>query len=188
MDELKEVKETVEETVKHLSESEIGEKAKSVFEQLKDKPEELLNAIKNSDLLRKILGDDGKLSKDDLDRIAAYLKEKLEVSADAMGEKGEELLRRAQADAPAAKMQAESLAERAKNAVLGDDGKFDKEDVSRIAGNVTDGVKDLADKAKTAVLGEDGKFDKEDVDRIADSVKEQAKDAVDKIKGLFNND
>lgn len=45
-----------------------------------------------------------------------------------------------------------------KDALLGEDGKFNKEDITRIA----DGV-------KKAVLGEDGKFDKDDLNRYAEN-------------------
>lgn len=63
--------------------------------------------------------------------------------------------------------------------LLGEDGKFDSEDVRR-----------LADKAKEskigkAVLGEDGKFDSEDVERIAEGTKNAVKEAVDKAIELF---
>ena len=63
--------------------------------------------------------------------------------------------------------------------LLGEDGKFDSEDVRR-----------LADKAKEskigkAVLGEDGKFDGEDVERIAEGTKNAVKEAVDKAIELF---
>lgn len=63
--------------------------------------------------------------------------------------------------------------------LLGEDGKFDSEDVKR-----------LADKAKEskvgkAVLGEDGRFDKEDIERIVEDTKKSAKEAVDKAKKLF---
>lgn len=63
--------------------------------------------------------------------------------------------------------------------LLGEDGKFDSEDVKR-----------LADKAKEskigkAVLGEDGRFDKEDIERFAEDAKKTAKEVADKAKELF---
>ncbi len=60
--------------------------------------------------------------------------------------------------------------------ILGEDGKFDKDDAQRLAQDLKDS------KVGKAVLGEDGKFDKEDVDRITADVTEKAKGLIDKVK------
>ena len=61
--------------------------------------------------------------------------------------------------------------------LLGEDGKLDKEDVSRL----TEGV-------KKSVLGEDGKFDGEDVKRIAGNAKEGLGKLASKVKDLIDKD
>lgn len=66
--------------------------------------------------------------------------------------------------------------------VLGEDGKFDKEDVDRIAAKAKETGKGVVDYVK----GEDGKFDKEDITRIADDAVEAGKKVVDKVKDLFD--
>ena len=70
--------------------------------------------------------------------------------------------------------------------LLGEDGKFDKEDLKRLGDEFAE------TKVGKAIFGEDGKFDKEDVNRIKDNAVEAAKGAadaakgaVDKVKGLF---
>ena len=80
-----------------------------------------------------------------------------------------------------------------KSTFLGEDGKFDKEDVDRLAAS----AKETADKAVEsvknssvgkAVLGEDGKFDKEDVDRLTASAKDAAENVVNTVKNFFNKE
>ncbi len=68
--------------------------------------------------------------------------------------------------------------------VLGEDGKFDKEDAKRLA----DAAKEKGKGVLDYVKGEDGKFDKEDVTRIADEAVEAGKKVIDKVKDLFNKD
>lgn len=63
---------------------------------------------------------------------------------------------------------------------LGEDGKFDIEDIDRISQEVKD-----SEVGKT-VFGEDGKFDKEDVERLVDGAKAAVKDATEKIKGMLS--
>jgi len=69
--------------------------------------------------------------------------------------------------------------EKIKETILGEDGKFDRSDIDRLATEAKES------KLGKAVLGEDGKFDKEDIDRFADGAKAVAKEAVDKVKGLI---
>ena len=64
-------------------------------------------------------------------------------------------------------------------AILGEDGKFDKEDIERMAQNAKDS------KLGKAILGEDGKLDKEDFKRISEDAGEAVKGTVDKVKGIF---
>ena len=65
-------------------------------------------------------------------------------------------------------------------AILGDDGKFTKEDIDRISQDVKES------KAGKTVLGEDGKFDKEDIERLSGDAKAAIKNAAGKIKGMFS--
>ena len=67
-------------------------------------------------------------------------------------------------------------------AVLGEDGKFDKEDVDRL----TDQFKET--KVGKALLGEDGKFDGEDLQRIGGNLKEAGEKAVEKVKELLDKE
>ena len=64
--------------------------------------------------------------------------------------------------------------------VLGEDGKFDREDIDRISQEVKDS------KVGKAVFGEDGKFDKGDVERLTEGAKAAVKDAVDKAKRILS--
>lgn len=63
--------------------------------------------------------------------------------------------------------------------VLGEDGKFDREDIERISQEVKDS------KVGKAVFGEDGKFDKEDIERLTKEAKAAVEDVVDKAKKIF---
>ena len=58
-----------------MDEIKIEEYVQKALAEIKKAPEKLAEIAKNNEVLRKILGDDGKLSKDDLDRIVAGLKE-----------------------------------------------------------------------------------------------------------------
>ena len=74
-------------------------------------------------------------------------------------------------------------------AVLGDDGKLDKEDFKRYGEAIKEGAEKAGEKFKEssvgkAILGEDGKFDKEDVERIAKKAEETGKKIVEKIKDI----
>lgn len=123
MVDLKNVEEKVEEVKQQLQDSEVADKAKALYEKLKDKPEELKNALSNNETVHELLGEDGKLSADDLSRVTACLKEIVTKNA-------------------------ASFTDKAKDVLLGEDGKFDQEDVARLANEAKEGAKGLLDKAK----------------------------------------
>lgn len=67
-------------------------------------------------------------------------------------------------------------------AILGEDGKFDKDDLTRIGNDLKES------KVGKAILGEDGKFDKEDATRIVEDIKVGAQETFAKVKDIFNKD
>ena len=80
-----------------------------------------------------------------------------------------------------------------KNTLLGEDGKFDKDDVDRLAASAKETAGKAVEAFKNsgagkAVLGEDGKFDKDDVDRLAASAKDAADNVVNTVKNFFKKD
>ena len=50
---------------------------------------------------------------------------------------------------------------------VGEDGKFDLNDVQRIGGDLKDNITEGAENVGKFVVGDDGKFDKEDLDRMS---------------------
>ena len=73
-------------------------------------------------------------------------------------------------------------ASNAGKSVLGEDGKFGKDDMERLNENFKNsGI-------GKSLLGEDGKFDKDDLSRIGGQVKDAAASAADTVKGMFKKD
>lgn len=174
----------------------LEEQANKVYDALKDTPEKLANLTKESSVLKEVLGDDGKFSADDVSRIVDLVKEKVANLTGAVkakvaeeeqnNERFKEAKEGAENFATNVKEGAENAFGKAKDALLGEDGKLDASDVGRVAGDVAKGAGDAFNKAKDAILGDDGKFDASDVSRVAGDVAEGAKDILDKAKGLFS--
>ena len=91
-----------------------GKEIGKAAETAKAGAEKLFNAGKEA-----LGGEDGKIAKDDVDRIAGQVKET-----------------------------ASDLFNKGKDALLGEDGKFDKDDVTRIVDSVKETAKGAVDKAK----------------------------------------
>ena len=65
----------------------IEEYAKKVLDAVKESPEKLKAAVSNNETIKKLLGDDGKLGKDDLDRVVEAVKASAAAKA-ILGEDG----------------------------------------------------------------------------------------------------
>ena len=70
-----------------MSDINVQELATKVVEELKKSPEKLKTFAANNEVLKGILGDDGKLTKEDFDRIAAEVK-KNDIVQGLLGEDG----------------------------------------------------------------------------------------------------
>ena len=97
-----------------MSDINIQELATKVVEELKKSPEKLKTFAANNEVLKGILGDDGKLTKEDFDRIAAEVK-KNDVVKGLLGEDGKLGLDDLQKVANAAKEAGENLIDKAKD-------------------------------------------------------------------------
>ncbi|MBP3891078.1 MAG: hypothetical protein J6D29_02810 [Solobacterium sp.] len=174
----------------------LEQKAEQLVEALKEQPQKLKDLTAESSVLKEVLGEDGKLSSDDLSRVVDLAKEKFASLTEGVKAKVAEesahnetlknVTEGASNFASNVKTGAEDLLGKAKDTVLGEDGKLDMDDVNRVAGEAVEGAKGLFDKAKETVLGEDGKLDASDVGRVAGEAVEGAKDLLDKAKGLFS--
>ncbi len=94
-----------------MSDINVQELATKVVEELKKSPEKLKTFAANNEVLKGILGDDGKLTKEDFDRIAAEVK-KNDVVKGLLGEDGKLDLQNV---ANAAKSAGEGLLDKAKD-------------------------------------------------------------------------
>ena len=97
-----------------MSDINIQELATKVVEELKKSPEKLKSFAANNEVLKGILGDDGKLTKEDFDRIAAEVK-KNDIVKGLLGEDGKLGLDDLQKVANAAKAAGENLIDKAKD-------------------------------------------------------------------------
>jgi hypothetical protein len=97
-----------------MSDINVQELATKVVEELKKSPEKLKTFAANNEVLKGILGDDGKLTKEDFDRIAAEVK-KNDVVKGLLGEDGKLGLDDLQNVANAAKAAGEGLLDKAKD-------------------------------------------------------------------------
>lgn len=68
-----------------------------------------------------------------------------------------------------AKEKVSAKAAEVKANLAGEDGKFDKEDIKRVSGEVKESAEKKAGELKEAVLGDDGKFDKDDLRRLGNA-------------------
>ena len=97
-----------------MSDINVQELATKVVEELKKSPEKLKAFAANNEVLKGILGDDGKLTKEDFDRIAAEVK-KNDIVKGLLGEDGKLGLDDLQKVANAAKEAGENLIDKAKD-------------------------------------------------------------------------
>ena len=97
-----------------MSDINVQELANKAIEELKKSPEKLKTFAANSEVLKGILGDDGKLTKEDFDRIAAEVK-KNDIVKGLLGEDGKLGLDDLQKVANAAKVAGENLIDKAKD-------------------------------------------------------------------------
>ena len=97
-----------------MSDINVQELATKVVEELKKSPEKLKAFAANNEVLKSILGDDGKLTKEDFDRIAAEVK-KNDIVKGLLGEDGKLGLDDLQKVANAAKAAGENLIDKAKD-------------------------------------------------------------------------
>ena len=97
-----------------MSDINVQELATKVVEELQKSPEKLKAFAANNEVLKGILGDDGKLTKEDFDRIAAEVK-KNDIVKGLLGEDGKLGLDDLQKVANAAKAAGENLIDKAKD-------------------------------------------------------------------------
>ena len=97
-----------------MSDINVQELATKVVEELQKSPEKLKTFAANNEVLKGILGDDGKLTKEDFDRIAAEIK-KNDIVKGLLGEDGKLGLDDLQKVANAAKVAGENLIDKAKD-------------------------------------------------------------------------
>ena len=97
-----------------MSDINVQELATKVVEELKKSPEKLKTFAANNEVLKGILGDDGKLTKEDFERIADEVK-KNDIVKGLLGEDGKLGLDDLQKVANAAKAAGENLIDKAKD-------------------------------------------------------------------------
>ena len=97
-----------------MSDINVQELATKVVEELKKSPEKLKTFAANNEVLKGILGDDGKLTKEDFERIADEVK-KNDIVKGLLGEDGKLGLDDLQKVANAAKVAGENLIDKAKD-------------------------------------------------------------------------
>ena len=97
-----------------MSDINVQELANKAIEELKKSPEKLKTFAANNEVLKGILGDDGKLTKEDFDRIAAEVK-KNDIVKGLLGDVVKGLLDNLQNVANAAKTTGEGLLDKAKD-------------------------------------------------------------------------
>ncbi len=114
-----------------MAENNLQEYTDKVLAFIKESPEKVKEFASNNELVKSVVGEDGKLTAEDFDRISDQVKAEFDKTVNEVKESGF-----------------------VKN-LVGEDGKFDGEDVKRLANDAKEAVSGLADKVTGFFKGEE---------------------------------